>query len=165
MFRATRADRITTLKDRLMTKQDRDFGAEKADRALVFHEQGMSRATIAERLCVRPIKAKRMIEQAKQRREKKVGELSNELSKMSSSAVIFQAEQRAEAKWHIVCHCPDGKIGFETRRLRNRSQARKSRRRVETSVSPRCRALSSAKTHTVSIQPCFPNTPSTCRYP
>ena len=110
MFRATRADRITTLKDRLMTKQDRDFGAEKADRALVFHEQGMSRATIAERLCVRPIKAKRMIEQAKQRREKKVGELG----KMMTSSVIFHAEQRADAKWHIVCHCPDGKIDHIT---------------------------------------------------
>jgi hypothetical protein len=90
-----------------MTKQDRDFGAEKADRALVFQEQGMSRATIADRLCVRPIKVKAMIEQAKHRREKKAG-------KMSSSSVIFQAEQRAEAKWHIVCHCPDGRIDHIT---------------------------------------------------
>ena len=70
----------------------------------------MSRATIADRLCVRPIKVKRMIEQAKHRREKKVGVLG----RISSSSVIFQAEQRVEAKWHIVCHCPDGKIDHIT---------------------------------------------------
>jgi hypothetical protein len=33
---------------------------------------------------------------------------------MGSSSVIFQAEQRADAKWHIVCHCPDAKIDHIT---------------------------------------------------
>jgi hypothetical protein len=93
-----------------VTKQDRDFRAEKADRALVLLEKGISSATIAERLCVRPVRVKGMIAQAKQRREKKVGELG----KMMTSSVIFHAEQRADAKWHIVCHCPDGKIDHIT---------------------------------------------------
>jgi hypothetical protein len=51
-----------------ITKQDRDFRAEKADRALVLHEQGMSRATIAGRLCVKPASVNGMVERAKQRR-------------------------------------------------------------------------------------------------
>jgi hypothetical protein len=58
-----------------MTKRDRDFGAEKADRALVLHEQGISRATIAGRLCVRPVRVEGIIKQAEKRREKKIGEL------------------------------------------------------------------------------------------
>jgi hypothetical protein len=59
-----------------ITKQDRDFRAEKADRALVLHEQGISRATIAGRMCVKPVRVEGMIKQAEQRRENnKVGEL------------------------------------------------------------------------------------------
>lgn len=44
----------------------------KADRALKLHEQGLTRAQIAERLCVKPDSVKGMVEQAKQRRAKMV---------------------------------------------------------------------------------------------
>jgi hypothetical protein len=52
-----------------MIKQERDFGAEKADRALVLHDQGISRATIAGRLCVKPASLNGMLGRAKQRRD------------------------------------------------------------------------------------------------
>jgi hypothetical protein len=55
--------------DGRMIKQDRDFRAEKADRALVLHEQGISRATIAGRLCVKPASLNGMLGRAKQRRD------------------------------------------------------------------------------------------------
>ena len=42
----------------------------KADRALKLHEQGLTRAQIAERLCVKPNSVKGMLERAKQRRAK-----------------------------------------------------------------------------------------------
>jgi hypothetical protein len=42
----------------------------KADRALELHGQGLTRAQIAERLCVKPDSVKGMIERAKQRRAK-----------------------------------------------------------------------------------------------
>jgi hypothetical protein len=80
----------------------RDASA-KADRALVLHEQGLTRAQLAKRLCVKPDSVKGMLERAKQRRRK-----------MGSSSVVFQVEQRADAKWHIVCHCPDGEIDHIT---------------------------------------------------
>jgi hypothetical protein len=44
----------------------------KADRALKLHEQGLTRAQIAERLCVKPDSVKGMVERAKQRRAKMV---------------------------------------------------------------------------------------------
>jgi hypothetical protein len=53
-----------------MIKQDRDFRAEKADRALLLHEQGISRAAIAGRLCVKPASLNGMLGRAKQRRDK-----------------------------------------------------------------------------------------------
>jgi hypothetical protein len=55
--------------DGRMIKQDRNFRLEKADRALVLDEQGVSRATIAGRLCVKPASLNRMLGRAKQRRE------------------------------------------------------------------------------------------------
>jgi len=59
-----------------MIKQDRDFRAEKADRALVLHEQGISRAAIAGRLCVKPASLNGMLGRANLRRENnKVGDL------------------------------------------------------------------------------------------
>jgi orotate phosphoribosyltransferase-like protein len=42
----------------------------QADRALKLHEQGLIRAQIAERLCVKPDSVKGMIDRAKQRRAK-----------------------------------------------------------------------------------------------
>jgi orotate phosphoribosyltransferase-like protein len=42
----------------------------KADRALKLHEQGLTRAQIAERLCVKPDSVKGMRDRAKQRRAK-----------------------------------------------------------------------------------------------
>jgi hypothetical protein len=42
----------------------------KADRALKLHEQGLTRAQIAERLCVKPDSVKGMLDRAKQRRAK-----------------------------------------------------------------------------------------------
>jgi DNA-binding transcriptional regulator LsrR (DeoR family) len=42
----------------------------KADRALKLHEQELTRAQIAERLCVKPDSVKGMIDRAKQRRAK-----------------------------------------------------------------------------------------------
>jgi orotate phosphoribosyltransferase-like protein len=42
----------------------------KADRALKLQEQGLTRAQIAERLCVKPDSVKGMIDRAKQRRAK-----------------------------------------------------------------------------------------------
>jgi orotate phosphoribosyltransferase-like protein len=42
----------------------------KADRALKLHEQGLTRAQIAERLCVQPDSVKGMLDRAKQRRAK-----------------------------------------------------------------------------------------------
>jgi orotate phosphoribosyltransferase-like protein len=44
----------------------------KADRALKLHEQGLTRAQIAERLCVKPNSVKGMLERAKQRRSKMI---------------------------------------------------------------------------------------------
>jgi orotate phosphoribosyltransferase-like protein len=42
----------------------------KADRALKLHEQGLTRAQIAERLCVKPDSVKGMLDRAKRRRAK-----------------------------------------------------------------------------------------------
>jgi orotate phosphoribosyltransferase-like protein len=42
----------------------------KADRALKLHEQGLTRAQIAERLCVKPDSVRGMVHRAKQRRAK-----------------------------------------------------------------------------------------------
>jgi orotate phosphoribosyltransferase-like protein len=42
----------------------------KADRALKLHEQGLTRAQIAERLCVKPDSVRGMVNRAKQRRAK-----------------------------------------------------------------------------------------------
>jgi orotate phosphoribosyltransferase-like protein len=39
----------------------------KADRALKLHEQGLTRAQIAERLCVQPDSVKGMLDRAKRR--------------------------------------------------------------------------------------------------
>jgi hypothetical protein len=44
----------------------------KADRALKLHEQGRTRAQIAERLCVKPDSVKGMLDRAKQRRAKMI---------------------------------------------------------------------------------------------
>jgi len=44
----------------------------KADRALKLHEQGLARAQIAERLCVKPDSVKGLLERAKQRRAKMI---------------------------------------------------------------------------------------------
>ena len=44
----------------------------KADRALKLHEQGLTRAQIAERLCVKPDSVKGMLDRAKQRRAKMI---------------------------------------------------------------------------------------------
>ena len=44
----------------------------KADRALKLHEQGLARAQIAERLCVKPDSVKGMLERAKQRRSRMI---------------------------------------------------------------------------------------------
>jgi orotate phosphoribosyltransferase-like protein len=44
----------------------------KADRALKLHEQGLTRAQIAERLCVNPDSVKGMLDRAKQRRAKMI---------------------------------------------------------------------------------------------
>jgi hypothetical protein len=56
--------------DGRMIKQDRDFRLEKADRALVLDEQGVSRATIAGRLCVKAASLNGMLGRAKQRRDR-----------------------------------------------------------------------------------------------
>jgi orotate phosphoribosyltransferase-like protein len=42
----------------------------KADRALKLHEQGLTHAQIAERLCVKPDSVRGMLDRAKQRRAK-----------------------------------------------------------------------------------------------
>lgn len=47
-----------------------EAGREKGDRALVLHEQGLSRQAIAERLGVKPTNVNGMIQRARQRREK-----------------------------------------------------------------------------------------------
>jgi orotate phosphoribosyltransferase-like protein len=47
--------------------------AAKADRALKLHEQGLTRAQLAERLCVSPENMTGMLQRAKQRREKAGG--------------------------------------------------------------------------------------------
>jgi DNA-binding transcriptional regulator LsrR (DeoR family) len=48
-----------------------DKGAEaKADRALALHEQGLTRAQLAERFCVNPRNVNGMLHQAKNRRDK-----------------------------------------------------------------------------------------------
>jgi len=44
--------------------------AAKADRALMLHEQGLSRAQLAERLCVKPQNITGMLQRAKHRRDK-----------------------------------------------------------------------------------------------
>jgi hypothetical protein len=44
----------------------------KADRALKLQEQGLTRAQIAERLCVKPGSVKGMLDRAKQRRRIKM---------------------------------------------------------------------------------------------
>lgn len=46
------------------------FAAEKADRALVLHDQGLCRSEIAERLGVKPANVSGMLQRAKQRRER-----------------------------------------------------------------------------------------------
>ncbi len=48
---------------------DKDAAA-KADRALKLHEQGLTRAQLAERLCVNPKNMTGMLQRARQRREK-----------------------------------------------------------------------------------------------
>jgi Mn-dependent DtxR family transcriptional regulator len=50
-----------------MPERDASF---KADRALVLHEQGLTSAQLAERLCVKPDSVKGMLDRAKQRRAK-----------------------------------------------------------------------------------------------
>lgn len=47
--------------------------AAKADRALALHEQGLTRAQLAERLCVNPRNVNGMLQRAKNRRDK-IGE-------------------------------------------------------------------------------------------
>ena len=47
--------------------------AAKADRALKLHEQGLTRAQLAERLCVSPRNMTWMLQRPKQRREKAGG--------------------------------------------------------------------------------------------
>ncbi|MGA2997848.1 hypothetical protein [Bradyrhizobium sp.] len=44
--------------------------AAKADRALKLHEQGLTRAQLAERLCVKPQNITGMLQRAKHRRDK-----------------------------------------------------------------------------------------------
>jgi DNA-binding transcriptional regulator LsrR (DeoR family) len=44
--------------------------AAKADRALKLHEQGLTRAQLAERLCVKPQNINGMLQRAKHRRDK-----------------------------------------------------------------------------------------------
>jgi len=51
---------------------DKD-AAVKADRALALHEQGITRAQLAERLCVSPRSVNGMLQRAKNRRNK-IGE-------------------------------------------------------------------------------------------
>jgi hypothetical protein len=51
---------------------DKDAAA-KADRALKLHEQGLTRAQLAERLCVNPKNMTGMLQRAKQRRKKAGG--------------------------------------------------------------------------------------------
>jgi DNA-binding transcriptional regulator LsrR (DeoR family) len=51
---------------------DKDAAA-KADRALQLHEQGLTRAQLAERLCVNPKNMTGMLQRARQRREKAGG--------------------------------------------------------------------------------------------
>jgi DNA-binding transcriptional regulator LsrR (DeoR family) len=51
---------------------DKDAAA-KADRALKLHEQGLTRAQLAERLCVNPKNMTGMLQRARQRREKAGG--------------------------------------------------------------------------------------------
>jgi hypothetical protein len=48
---------------------ERDVSS-KADRALKLHELGLTRAQIAERLCVKPDSVKGMLDQTKRRRAK-----------------------------------------------------------------------------------------------
>jgi DNA-binding transcriptional regulator LsrR (DeoR family) len=48
---------------------DKDAAA-KADRALQLHEQGLTRAQLAERLCVNPKNMTGMLQRARQRRQK-----------------------------------------------------------------------------------------------
>jgi DNA-binding transcriptional regulator LsrR (DeoR family) len=47
--------------------------AAKADRALQLHEEGLTRAQLAERLCVNPKNLTGMLQRAKQRRERAGG--------------------------------------------------------------------------------------------
>jgi DNA-binding transcriptional regulator LsrR (DeoR family) len=44
--------------------------AAKADRALKLHEEGLTRAQLAERLCVKPQNINGMLQRAKHRRDK-----------------------------------------------------------------------------------------------
>jgi transcriptional regulator len=44
--------------------------AAKADRALNLHEQGLTRAELAERLCVKPQNISGMLQRARHRRDK-----------------------------------------------------------------------------------------------
>lgn len=53
-----------------MTVLNLQESRDKGDRALALHEQGLSRSTIAERLCVKPTNVAGMIQRARQRREK-----------------------------------------------------------------------------------------------
>lgn len=58
-----------------MTVQDRWHKAEKADKALKLHEQGLERVVIAERLGILPGHVHGMIQRARQRRERLAGEV------------------------------------------------------------------------------------------
>ena len=53
-----------------MTAEHRQHQAHKADRALKLFEQGIRQAMIAERLGVSPSRISRMLQRARQRREK-----------------------------------------------------------------------------------------------
>ena len=48
---------------------DKD-AADKADRALKLHEQGLTRTQLAERLCVNPQNITGMLQRARRRRDK-----------------------------------------------------------------------------------------------
>jgi DNA-binding transcriptional regulator LsrR (DeoR family) len=53
-----------------VTTESRQAAADKADRALKLHEQGLGRWLIAERLGVPPKNVNGMLQRAKQRRER-----------------------------------------------------------------------------------------------
>ena len=53
-----------------MTAENRQHQADKADRALKLHDEGLGRQEIAERLCIKPQNVHGMLQRAKQRRKK-----------------------------------------------------------------------------------------------